>query len=183
MLAVFGFGKVDTWIGLVADQLEPRAYSSRQFMDVLGDRLEDPESIVRTCRKYSVPMFAPAINDSSRDLELLFQRARTYDAGWISVGPLFLASGSRRRFLDWLSETMPEKLPVYRRLFARGMDVDPRWALDLKRRVAVLRRRTGLPDRTSREPGALQLVLPGLGRSGVTGGLHSSREDAGGTLP
>ena len=144
---------------------------------------------VQTLARAGVPVginalpILPAINDSLRDLELLFQRARAYDAGWISVGPLFLASGSRRRFLDWLSEAMPEKLPLYRRLFARGMDVDPRWSVELRRRVARLRRRTGLPDRAFREPGALQLVLPGLGRSGATGGLHFSREDAGGTLP
>ncbi len=105
----------------------------------------------------------PAINDGPRDLELLFQRAQAYDARWIAVGPLFLASGSRRHFLDWLSEMMPEKLPVYRRLFARGMDVNPRWAAELKRRVARLRRRTGLPDRTFPEPGTEQLMLPGLG--------------------
>ena len=107
----------------------------------------------------------PAINDSARDLELLFQRARTYDAGWISVGPLFLASGSRRRFLDWLSEVMPEKLPAYRRLFARGIDVDPGWAAELDRRVASLRERTGLPDRASRTRGAEQLLLPGVQRA------------------
>ena len=130
----------------------------------------------------AVPIL-PEINDRPRDLELLFKRARAYAAGWISVGPLFLASGSRRRFLDWLSEVMPEKLPAYRRLFRRGMDVDQRWAKELRRRVASLRRRTGLPDRNYRERRGEQLALPGLGRSGVAGGLHSSREDAGGTFP
>ena len=76
-----GFGKVDTWIGLLADQLEPRAYSSRQFMDVLGDRLEDPESIVQTCRKHSVPMFVPAINDSSIGIGLTEHHHRSVKFG------------------------------------------------------------------------------------------------------
>jgi deoxyhypusine synthase len=60
-----GFGRVDTWIGLLADELPPGAYSSRQFMDVIADQLDDPSSIVATCRRRGVPMFVPAINDSS----------------------------------------------------------------------------------------------------------------------
>ena len=118
----------------------------------------------------------PAINDASRDLELLFRRSLAYDARWIRVGPLFLASGSRRHFLDWLHLVMPEKLPVYRRLFARGIDVDPRWARRLAVRVAHLRRSTGLPVRSFRSSasGALQLALPGLGRPSPTGSLNSS---------
>jgi deoxyhypusine synthase len=60
-----GFGKVDTWIGLLADELEPGSYSSRQILNVIADNLEDPQSIVTTCRRRGVPMFAPAINDSS----------------------------------------------------------------------------------------------------------------------
>src|SRR5215470_12078482 len=59
------FAKTDTWIGHVADELPPGAYSSRQFMDRLADRLDDPLSIVATCRKHGVPMFVPALNDSS----------------------------------------------------------------------------------------------------------------------
>ncbi len=60
-----GFGKVDTWIGLLADDLEPGSYSSRQLLDHIADELDDPGSIVATCRRLGVPMFAPAINDSS----------------------------------------------------------------------------------------------------------------------
>jgi len=60
-----GFAKTDTWIGRVADELPPGAYSSRQLMDVLADRLDDPLSIVATCRRQGVPMFVPALNDSS----------------------------------------------------------------------------------------------------------------------
>ena len=60
-----GFGKTDSWIGQLADELEPGVYSSRQFMDVLADRIDDAESIVATCRRRGVPMFVPALNDSS----------------------------------------------------------------------------------------------------------------------
>jgi deoxyhypusine synthase len=60
-----GFGKTDSWIGLLADDLEPGLYSSRQFMDALADQLEDETSIVASCRRRGVPMFVPALNDSS----------------------------------------------------------------------------------------------------------------------
>lgn len=60
-----GFAKTDTWIGHVADSLPPGSYSSRQFMDALADRIDDPLSIVATCRRWGVPMFVPALNDSS----------------------------------------------------------------------------------------------------------------------
>ena len=60
-----GFADTDTWIGRIADQLAPGAYSSRQFMDQIADRLDDPLSIVATCRRHGVPMFLPALNDSS----------------------------------------------------------------------------------------------------------------------
>ncbi len=60
-----GFGKTDSWIGLLADDLRPGIYSSRQFMDALADQLEDDASIVATCRRLGVPMFVPALNDSS----------------------------------------------------------------------------------------------------------------------
>ena len=108
----------------------------------------------------------PFINDATSDLELLFQRARAYDAGWLNVGPLFLASGSRRRFLEWLAEAMPEKLAPYRRMFARGIDVDPRWQRSLRARVARVRRDVGLPVGRFRAPrtASAQLTLPGLAR-------------------
>ncbi|MEE2704231.1 MAG: deoxyhypusine synthase family protein [Myxococcota bacterium] len=60
-----GFGKTDTWVGLIADRLPPGPYSSRQFMDHLADEIDDPNSIVATCRRLGVPMFVPALNDSS----------------------------------------------------------------------------------------------------------------------
>lgn len=60
-----GFGKTDTWVGLQADSLPPGPCSSRQFMDHLADQLDDPDSIVTTCRRLGVPMFVPALNDSS----------------------------------------------------------------------------------------------------------------------
>ncbi|HTO07580.1 MAG TPA: deoxyhypusine synthase family protein [Myxococcota bacterium] len=75
------FAKTDTWIGHVADSLPPGAYSSRQFMDALADRLDDPLSIVATCRRHGVPMFVPALNDSSIGIGLTEHHHRSVTQG------------------------------------------------------------------------------------------------------
>ncbi|MGH9519230.1 MAG: deoxyhypusine synthase family protein, partial [Terriglobales bacterium] len=57
------FIETDTWLGYVADELPPGNYSSRAFLEYVGSKLDDPNSIVRTAYERGVPMFAPAIND------------------------------------------------------------------------------------------------------------------------
>lgn len=59
------FIETDEWLGRVADDLPPGNYSSRAYLDAVADRLDDPNSIVVTARKFGVPMFSPALNDSS----------------------------------------------------------------------------------------------------------------------
>jgi deoxyhypusine synthase len=59
------FIETDTWIGKFADSLEPRGYSSREFLYLLGKKLNDENSILYTASKREVPVFSPAINDSS----------------------------------------------------------------------------------------------------------------------
>jgi deoxyhypusine synthase len=59
------FWDTDTWIGRVADEMEPGNYSSREFIDALGSSLSDEDSIVRIAYKHGVPIFIPALNDSS----------------------------------------------------------------------------------------------------------------------
>jgi len=45
--------------------MKPGIYSSRQYLDVLASRLQDDQSILATCHKMGVPVFSPALNDSS----------------------------------------------------------------------------------------------------------------------
>jgi deoxyhypusine synthase len=59
------FWDTDKWCGHVADELEGGTYSSRAYLDFVGSKLDDEKSIVRTCHKLGVPIFCPAINDSS----------------------------------------------------------------------------------------------------------------------
>ncbi|MFQ5444891.1 MAG: deoxyhypusine synthase family protein, partial [Nitrospinales bacterium] len=59
------FAEDDTLIGNFAGTLEPRNYSSREFLQKLSATIDDEKSILVTARKKGIPVFCPAINDSS----------------------------------------------------------------------------------------------------------------------
>ena len=59
------FQEFDTSIARFADTLEPRNYSSREFIWRLSETIHDENSILVTARKKGIPIFCPAINDSS----------------------------------------------------------------------------------------------------------------------
>ena len=59
------FCEDDTLIGKFADKLEPRNYSSREFISLLSETIDDKESILVAARKKNIPVFCPALNDSS----------------------------------------------------------------------------------------------------------------------
>lgn len=62
--------KVDELIYRMAEQLEPRVYSSREYLRELGSCLSDEDSILYTAAKLDVPIFCPALNDSAIGLAL-----------------------------------------------------------------------------------------------------------------
>jgi len=59
------FWDCDTFVAKFAEKLEPRSYSSREFLYLLGKELKDENSILYTASKHCVPVFSPALNDSS----------------------------------------------------------------------------------------------------------------------
>ncbi len=60
------FEETDGYIAkLVEEKLKPGLYSSREILNFLADQIDDENSIMVTARKYGVPMFSPALNDSS----------------------------------------------------------------------------------------------------------------------
>lgn len=75
------FIETDTWLGYVADELKPGNYSSRAYLEFVGSKLNDDNSIVRTAYQRGVPMFAPAINDSSIGIGLTHHYHRATKAG------------------------------------------------------------------------------------------------------
>ena len=64
------FVEDDTLVGKFADTLPPGNYSSRDFISRLSETIDDEESILVTARKNNIPIFCPAINDSSLGIGL-----------------------------------------------------------------------------------------------------------------
>jgi deoxyhypusine synthase len=60
-----GFVDTDDKIAEIASELEPRTYSTREFMNILGGRVKDENSILYAAFKRNIPVFCPAIADSS----------------------------------------------------------------------------------------------------------------------
>ena len=61
----------DDEIAALADGLEPRPYSSREFLWEMGKiASKDPNSLVGACYRKGIPYFIPALNDSSIGIAL-----------------------------------------------------------------------------------------------------------------
>ncbi len=75
------FWETDAWCGRVADEMPPGIHSSRSYLDHLGSRLDDPQSVVRQCHLLGVPVFSPALNDSSIGIGLTDHRHRCRQDG------------------------------------------------------------------------------------------------------
>ncbi len=59
------FEKTDRAIGKITNEFPRRPASSREFLAFLGERFRDPESILATAARRGVPVFSPALIDSS----------------------------------------------------------------------------------------------------------------------
>lgn len=75
------FMETDSWLGHLADELPAGNYSSRAFMHFVGGKLKDEQSIVHTAAQRGIPMFVPAINDSSIGIGLTHHYHRATLAG------------------------------------------------------------------------------------------------------
>jgi deoxyhypusine synthase len=74
-----GFVQTDDVVGEIASSLPPRKYSTREFMFKLGLHAKsDPNSIIGIAAKRGVPIFVPAIADSSLGIGLagLYREAK-----------------------------------------------------------------------------------------------------------
>jgi len=67
----------------IADEMEPGAYSSREFIYEMGKYLDsygkNPESFVLAAYKKDVPIFCPAFSDSSAGFGLVFHQTEKKD--------------------------------------------------------------------------------------------------------
>lgn len=85
------FRETDKVIGDIAGGLEARGYSSREFMQVLGEHcVDDESSILGNAYKYGVPVFVPALNDSSIGIGLtgLYVEKRKRKQEFMHIDPI-----------------------------------------------------------------------------------------------
>lgn len=59
------FKGLDIRISEIVDSLEYRGYSTREFLEILGSHIDDENSILGKASRLGIPIFCPAINDSS----------------------------------------------------------------------------------------------------------------------
>ncbi len=59
------FEETDRYIAKVVGEMGPGIYSSREVMHELSSRLKDEQSILYTAYRRGIPVFSPALNDSS----------------------------------------------------------------------------------------------------------------------
>lgn len=59
------FAETDAALGKLVGKLEARGYTSRELYDFLGGQFDDPDSWLVAAHKRKLPVFCPAVNDSS----------------------------------------------------------------------------------------------------------------------
>ncbi len=79
----------DMTIAKIADNLEPRAYSSREFIKEMGkylhDNRPDAESVVLECYKKDIPIFVPAFSDCSAGFGLVYHQYNRGEEPKVSI--------------------------------------------------------------------------------------------------
>ncbi len=68
------FTETDEFVENFADSLEPRSYSSRELFQLMGERVRDEHGILATASREKVPIFCPALADSSIGMALTVYR-------------------------------------------------------------------------------------------------------------
>jgi deoxyhypusine synthase len=58
------------------EELGESVVSSRRYLEILGERIKDKGSILKTASQFGVPIFVPALSDSSIGIGLTFLHAR-----------------------------------------------------------------------------------------------------------
>lgn len=131
------------------EKLEERVVSSRRYLEVLGSTLKDEGSILKTASRYGVPVFIPALSDSSIGIGLTFLhlRKRVPSEGLLIdqirdgfeiaqlkkmasvTGAIYIGGGVPKNYIQQLgpvSELLFQKESGHRYAFQVTTD-DPKW--------------------------------------------------------
>src|SRR5437867_6843704 len=75
------FTEADEFVEKFSESLEPRGYSSREFFQLMGQRMNDEYGILATASREHLPIFCPALADSSVGMALTVYRNEQLDQG------------------------------------------------------------------------------------------------------
>ncbi len=133
----------------IPKELKERVVSSRQYLEILGSQLKDEGSILRTASQFGVPVFVPALSDSSIGIGLTFLHARkknstdrliidqirdNYEIAQLKksasvTGAIYVGGGVPKNYIQQLgpvSELLFKKESGHRYAFQITTD-DPKW--------------------------------------------------------
>ncbi len=129
--------------------LKEDVVSSRRYLEVLGSQIKDERSILRTAARWGVPVFVPALSDSSIGIGLTFLHARkrssphrliidqirdSYEIAQLkkkasSTGAIYVGGGVPKNYIQQLgpvNELLFKKESGHRYAFQITTD-DPKW--------------------------------------------------------
>lgn len=133
----------------IPEKLEEKVVSSRRYLEVLGNQLTDEGSILKKASQYGVPIFVPALCDSSIGIGLTFlhlqkkgsskgllidQIRDSFEIAQIkkmasATGAIYIGGGVPKNYIQQLgpvSELLFQKESGHRYAFQITTD-DPKW--------------------------------------------------------
>ena len=133
----------------IPEAFDERVVSSRKYLEVLGKQLKDERSILKTAAKWGVPIFIPALSDSSIGIGLTFLHARkmppskkilidqirdSYEIAQLkkkasATGAIYIGGGVPKNYIQQLgpvSELLFKEESGHRYAFQITTD-DPKW--------------------------------------------------------
>ena len=133
----------------IPEELEEKVVSSRRYLEVLGRRIKDEGSILKTASRCGVPVFIPALSDSSIGIGLTFLhlRKKTPSEGLLIdqirdsfevaqlkkmasiTGAIYIGGGVPKNYIQQLgpvSELLFQKKSGHQYAFQVTTD-DPKW--------------------------------------------------------
>ncbi len=141
--------RVIAFLSEIPKGLDEKVVSSRRYLEALGNRLKDDQSILKTASRSGVPVFVPALCDSSIGIGLTFLHARKKDPseGLIidqiqdnfeiaqikrmakTTGAIYIGGGVPKNYIQQLgpvSELLFKRESGHRYAFQVTTD-DPKW--------------------------------------------------------
>jgi len=141
--------RVIGFLSRVPEELDGRVLSSREYLEKIGGLLKNRGSILKTASDYGVPVFAPALCDSSIGIGLTFlhghgkdpqkrpvidQIRDNYEIAQVkklasSTGAIYIGGGVPKNYIQQLgpvSELLFDKESGHRYAFQVTTD-DPKW--------------------------------------------------------